>query len=325
MKVYKIALFAILLGFTGIFAAFAADAYLAPGVEFNIRFYDRKIYYASGDPVSVQITITNKSPDTFRFKLADERAFSVDFDIRSMTNRKLSDSEILIRKRNQHQQIYFREIAIESGEAFSFVEDIRDYVSINQAGSYRVKARMYPELFRTASSPVYESNYLALSLRPPAIPGPDGIPLAMDVDTGAILVRQSIPPDEVVSYMIRARQDSQWERFFLYLDLEAMLSREAAQRRKFLAENEEGRQRMIIQYRENLKNSVIDGDISVIPTSFEILETKYNNNEGTVVVLARFREITFTYLRRYTYDLVRADNIWMIVNYTVQSLGTEGN
>jgi hypothetical protein len=306
----------------------ALESYIAPGVEFNIRFFDRKIYYVESDPIYVQLTINNNSPQTFRFKLADERAFSIDFDIRTMTNRPLSEADSLIRKRTQYQQVFFREIAIESGESFSFVEDIRDFVSLKQPGSFRVKARVYPELYRSASSApaeVYESNYLALNLRPPVIPGPDGIPLELDVDTGAVLVRAPLPPDEVVSYMIKARQASQWERFFLYLDLEAMLGRDAVRSRRYMAENEEGRRKMVAEYRINLQNAVVDGDISVVPTSFEVVRTTHNNYEATVDIIARFSYITFTEIRRYTYYLERKDNIWMIINYTVQGMGTEAN
>jgi len=294
-------------------------------VEFSIRFYDRRIYYVETDPIYVQITIDNKSPEAFHFKLADERAFSIDFDIRTMTNRQLSKADALIRKRTVYNQIYFREITIETGESFSFVEDLRDFISFAQAGSFRVRASIYPELYRTSSSPSIESNYLALSLRPAAIPGPDGIPLEMDIDTGAVLVRQPLPPDEVVAYMLRARQQSQWERFFLYLDVEAMLSRDASQRRRWLAESEEGRRRMTAEYRLNMQNSVVDGDISMIPTDFIIEQTLYRNNVGTVIVLQKYREVGFTILREYEYTLERRDNIWVIVNYTVRSRGTEAN
>ncbi|MCL2759139.1 MAG: hypothetical protein FWD22_02890 [Treponema sp.] len=297
-----------------------------PGkVEFNIRFFDRRIYYVESDPIFVQITITNNSPSPYRFKLADDRAFSVDFDIRSMSNRPLPQADTLTRKRTQNSQVFFREIAIESGESFSFVEDLRNYISFAQPGSFRVRARVYPELFRSSEVPVIESNYLSLNLRPAVIYGPDGLPRDIDVTTGAVLVRQALPPDEVVTYMLTARQYSQWERFFLYLDPEAMLRRDALQSRRYNAENEEGRRRMVAAYRLDLQNSVIDGDIVMIPTSFEVQRTVYNNNEGTVIVLQKYRHHNYTELRQYTYFLEKRDNHWMIVNYIVQGMGSESN
>ena len=320
-KLYRLpaAVFLLLLNASLLFAADTAGQ-----VEFSIRFFNRRIYYVQSDPILVQITITNNSPSPYRFKLADERAFSIDFDIRTMTNRVLPQADSLVRKRTLNQQVYFREIAIESGESFSFIEDLRDNVSFAQPGSFRVRARVYPELIRTASVAM-ESNYLSLSLRPEIIQGPGGIPIEMDVATGAALVRQRLSPDEVVAYTLTARQESQWERFFLYLDLESMLSRDAVQKRRYTAENEEGRRRMIMEYRQNLQNSVIDGDIIVIPTTFEILRTVYNNVEGNVTVLEKFRMMDYTELRQYVYYLEKRENYWCIVNYTMQGMGTEAN
>jgi len=298
------------------------------GIEFNIRFFDRRIYYTETAPVYIQITITNNSPNTYRFKLADERAFSIDFDTRTMTNRPLDGAASLLRKRTQYQQVYFREISMETGESFSFIEDLRDYVNLKQPGSFRVQARIYPELYRAPAAGEavsFESNYLNLNLRPPVINGPDGLPLEMDIATGAVLVRQQLSPDQVVEYMLKARQLSQWDKFFLYLDLEAMLSREAVQKKKWLAENEAGRQRMVAEYRQNLQNSVIDGDINITPSRFEVERTEYNAYEGTVTVIARFKGSNVTEVRRYFYNLEKKNNIWTIVNYSMDKLGTEPN
>jgi len=298
-----------------------------PGIDFSIRFFDRRIYYAQSDPINIQITITNNSPLTYRFKLADERAFSLDFDVRTVSNRLLEPADALVRKRTQYQQIFFREIAVESGESFSFVEDLRNYVKIGQAGSFVVQARVYPELFRfgsdVAAQPVaLESKRLSLSVWPPLATTPEGIPLEMDVATGAVLVRERLAPDQVVEYMISARQRSQWEKFFLYLDLETMLAQDGARQRRWLSESEEGRKRMVDQYRQELRNPTTDG-ISVIPTEYYIEATQYNNFEGTVTVLEKFRNSFFTEVKRYTYYMRFKDNVWTITGYSVTNLGTE--
>jgi hypothetical protein len=322
----------------------AAEMSASGDVEFNIRFYDRRIYYVEGDPIYIQVTITNNSPATYRFKLADERVFSIDFDVKTVSNRPLEPADILVRKRTQYQQIFFREIAVESGESFSFVEDLRNYVNVKEPGSLVIKAYLYPELFRSgiiktaslngggsagglagsaAAFGALESKRLSLSIRPPVVTGPDGIPLEMDIATNAVLVRERLAPDQVVEYMITARQKSQWERFFLYLDLEAMLSRDAVRQRKWLTESEEGRRRMIEQYRQELRNDTTDGTISVIPTDFSIERTQYNSFEGSVTVLERFKSNNFTELKRYIYSIRLKDNIWTIVDYSVINLGTE--
>lgn len=321
---YRFILTLILMVFSNIFVLFAVET--SPGeVEFNIRFYDRRIYYVASDPIFVQVTITNNSPAPYRFKLADERAFSVDFDIRTMTNRRLPAADSLVRKRTQSSQIFFREVTIETGESFSFVEDLRDYIAFNQPGSYRLRALVYPELYKSTIVQAIESNYLNLSLRPPVIRGPDGIPLEMDVATGAVLVRQNLPPDQIVAYMLTARQESQWERFFLYMDLEAMLARDALRKRRWQAENEAGRRNMVAEYRKSLQNATVDGDIIVVPNTFEILRTVYNNEAGEVTAMLKFRMPNYTEYRQYKYFLEKQDNYWMVVNYSIEDSGTEPN
>jgi hypothetical protein len=331
-------------------------------VAFSIRYFDKRIYHAPGaesEPIYVQATITNNGPATFRFKLADDRAFSIEFDVRTMKNRAVEPADSLVRKRSGGDRVFFREITVESGESFSFVEDLRDYTKIEEPGSFVVLARIYPELIRPellrtellrtelagqeffrselisgaagnsgggqrpAGGTALESNRLTLNIRPAPIPGPEGIPLEMDIDTGEVLTRERLAPDEVVDYLISARQKSQWEKFFLYLDLEAIISRDPVRKRRWNAESEEGRRRMTARYREELQQELIDGDITLIPFEYEIERTNYNAFEGTVTVLEKFRTGSYTEIKRYTYYLQRRDSVWTVVDYVVTNLGTE--
>jgi hypothetical protein len=298
----------------------------AAEVDVSIRYFDKRIYHVSGaesDPIFVLVTVANNSPSTFRFKLADERVFSVDFEIRSVSNRPVESAPRLIARRTGSGQVFFREIAVESGESFSFVEDLRNYAALTESGSFIVRAKMYPELYRGSGDPSLESNRLTLSLRPPAIPGPGGIPLAMDTETSAVLVRERLPPDEVVEYTLSARQKGQWEKFFLYMDVEAMIIRDAVRRRQWIAESEEGRRRMTARYREELRGERIDGDIAAIPMEFTVERTTYNAEEGTVIVLEKFKAGGYIERKRYTYNLRHVDDYWTIIDYSVSNLGTE--
>ncbi|MCL2138885.1 MAG: hypothetical protein FWH41_05075 [Treponema sp.] len=317
----------VLFGVMSAIGMYAAE----PDIDMNIRFFDRRLYYAEDNPILIQITLSNNSPSTFRFKLADERIFSLDFDVRTLNNRQVEAADELIRKRAQYNRVYFREIAVEPGESFSFVEDLRAYANLNIAGAYIVRAKMYTELYRYGNvavlpaginGAVLESKGLSLNIRPPVVTGPDGLPVEMDTATGADLVRERLSPDKVVEYTIIARQKSQWEKFFLYLDLEEMLKQDAVRLRKWNNESGEGRKLMLDQFRSELRNTVVDGTISVIPDEFVIERTQYDSLEATVVVLKTFKYTNFSELKRYTYFLRQRDNIWSITDYSVVNLGT---
>jgi hypothetical protein len=297
---------------------------ITPSIDVNIRYFDKRIYYIENDPIWVEITVSNNSVDTYRFKLADDRIFSIDFDVRTLSNRNVDIADRVIRKRTQNLPVFFREVSIEPGESFSFTEDLRDYAALTQSGSYVLQAKLYPELLKnTQSQSIVLSNRLSLNLRNTLIHETDEIPLNMNVETNAILAKEFLPPDEVVNYLLIARQKSQWEKFFLYLDLESMIMNDAGRKRIWLAESEEGRQRMIDRYRVDLQSATIDGEFSTIPLEFTIERTSYGQEEGTVTVLEKFRTGTYIEIKRYTYNLRKRDDVWMIVDYTVLNLGTE--
>ena len=166
-----------------------------------IKFYDRRIYYpgdGSSDPIFVQLSVTNKSAETYRFKLADDRSFSVDFSVINTKNRKLKHTQNWLRKRNTNRQIYFREISIEPGETYSFIENVKDYIDITEPGVFLLNADFFPELKRMSDSSEQHinSNRLSLEIKPaPSATALGSLPVSPA--TGDILQTKPIPPDPV--------------------------------------------------------------------------------------------------------------------------------
>jgi homogentisate 1,2-dioxygenase len=103
-----------------------------------------------------------------------------------------------------------------------------------------------------------------------------------------------------------------------------MMARDPVNRRQWLNESEAGRRQMLKEYREELQTSTIDETISIKPIDFVIEQTTYNQTNGVVVVMQKFRGgENFIEVKQYTYDLVKKDGIWTVVNYTVRNIGTE--
>ncbi|GHU48826.1 hypothetical protein FACS1894200_06610 [Spirochaetia bacterium] len=304
----------------------------ARAVSFSIRYYDKKVYHISGgqdDPVYVLMTVTNNGPGTFRFKLAEDRVFSVDFDVRNMKNRAVDLSEGLIKRRSQKQQVFFREISVETGESFSFVEDVRDFASLAEPGSFVMQARIFPELFRPdavgiertgaapEAVPSILSNRLTLNLRPPHVRDDNGVLVMMDEQTNLPLLPESLSPDRVVEYFLIARQNEHWEKFFLYLDLEALYTRDASRKRQYARETAETRRATLMEYRQNIQSGFTDREFSNVPINFTIEKTEYNANVGRVYVAQQFKPGSYIEQMRYVYTLNRKDAIWTIVDYAV--------
>jgi hypothetical protein len=299
------------------------------GVALTIRYYDKKIYYQDSD-ILVKIELRNDSADTLRFKLADERLYNVYFSVKTATNAELPVSREYITIKNTNQPVFYRNVALEPGEELSFVENLSRYVDIPTSGIYIVEARFMPEfpedygstLPETVRLPdVVTSNHLTLSIRPR-----DSIPTIqarIDEETGKILAREALPPDKVVAYIIEARQQGLWNKFFLYLDVEALMLRDPLKRREYSRASSSRRREMIEQYKFDIRTDAFDNEIVTVPSEYKILKTSYTADEAEVIVTEKFRYTGFTEVKRFTYYLRKRDMIWYIYKYDVRNLGTE--
>lgn len=290
----------------------------------SIKYYDRTMYYPGNpdtNPVLVHISIKNNSTKTMRFKLADDRMFSVDFNGYTVKNTQLAQTENLIRKRTTNQTVYFREISLENGEEYSFVENLKDYIEIQEPSVYYVELNFYPELYKSKYLTL-KSNRLTLEVRPsPAAASSSVLPVK---DRSAELLKpEEISPDKVVEQTIIARQKSLWDQYFLYLDVEAMLKRNSSAKRKYASCSAEERARMLKNYKADLMQSRIDNDIVAVPEKFDIERTVYSKTEGTVTVTEWFKYPNYHEKKSYVYKVRQREGIWQIYDYTVTNLGTE--
>ncbi|WP_425304538.1 hypothetical protein [Treponema pedis] len=295
--------------------------------EVSIRFYDRRVYYPgenAAEPIFLQVSITNNNAETFRFKLADDRSFSMDFSVTNTKNRQLKHTETWLKKRNTNRQIYFREISIEPGETYSFIENLKDYIEITEPGIFLLSGSFFPELKRYSdnSEEHINSNRLSLEIKPaPSAAALGSLPVSQT--TGDILQAKQIPPDQVVTYILTARQKSLWEQFFLYLDLEKMITRDPSRNKRFKMESESGRMNMIEIYKRELSQERVDKEIAVIPVDFKIEHTGYTETLAEVKVIEWFEYRNFKEKKRFTYFLASRDGVWTVYDYVVENLGTE--
>lgn len=320
----KRTLLAIIAIFTVFAQSVAAQNVTGQNADVAIRFYDRTMYYpgdAENNPVYVHVTVRNTGSDTLRFKLADDRMFSIDFTAFTVKNAQLAATERLTRKRTTNQTVYFREISLEPGEEYSFVENLKDYLVVDEPSIYYIKLTFYPELYRNPKVKL-SSNRLSLEVRPsPTAAAGTVLPVKAEVAT--LLQPEAISPDKVIEQTIIARQKSLWDQYFLYMDLEEMLKRDPGRSRRYNSVGADERSQMLRSFKSDLMQQRIDSDIVAIPLKFTIDTTTYSQTEGSVKVIEWFKNETYLERKMYTYFVRQRDGIWQIYDYTVDNLGTE--
>ena len=206
--------------------------------------------------------------------------------------------------------------------SFGFILDLDSFVDVSDPGVYILDGRFFSDLNNKAADGI-ESNKLSLTIRPGMYASDYSDKI--DLETGEILRQESLPPDEIVEYLLKARQKNQWNKFFLYLDLKEILLQNDRIRRQFEKMSEEEQRLSLEEYKEELKTGQMPENQNIvnIPQDFEILQTSYNSNEATVIVKEVFRNIGFNEIKRYTYYLNKYDNVWKIHRYEVKNVGTE--
>lgn len=308
----------------GLFAQSSAKVQDFSNASVSIKYYNKSIYYpgnADDFPVFVHITIKNNGTDTLRFKLADDRKFSLDFNAYTVKNSRLPQTEEIIEKRTTNQTVYFRELALEGGEEYSFVENVKDYLKIDDSSVYYLEMFFYPELYKTKYLSL-KSNRLTLEVRPsPSSASSNYIPVKDQ--TVEILKQEELSPDKVVESTIIARQKSLWDQYFLYMDLESLLKRNNTLAKKYAAGSAEERERILASFKADLMQLKIENDIIAVPEKFIIEKTSYTPTEGSVSVMEWFKYPNFSEIKRYNYKVRQREGIWQIYDYTVVNLGTE--
>ncbi len=289
----------------------------------TIRLFNEDIYFPDS-AIELYITIRNETPSTQYFRLADDRTHNLDFEVRTDRGMPIgSDGHVITRGRSN--QVYYRTVTLEPGDHFSFVERLSDYVTFHDPGIYTVSVLFYPELSTVPNQQILHSNTLTITVRPGETPG-RRVEERFQSIAVTELQRRQLSPDDTVRYMLEARRQSNWEQFFLYLNLEKLYRQAPERDRRYRRESSEEEQRRLLDaFREELiqQSDVRNSDLTVIPDEYEIIRTSYTPVDGTVVAELFFNFDRYRERKRYDYLLERRNGFWEIIGYDVTNLPNE--
>ncbi|MBN2352595.1 MAG: hypothetical protein JXD23_08510 [Spirochaetales bacterium] len=299
--------------------AWAAD------ITVGIRLVEQKIYFLNDD-IDIKITLENSSVDTQQFRIADNRAFSFDFDVRTALNRMTNfHSDSFENNRNSLKPILYRDLSLAPGEEYSLVVRFKDFVTLNNPGLYVVQVRFYPDLFLSGDSSSLQSNTLTLNIRPATSSPAEKAAVEIQLDRAA--ERGDLPPDKVVIYTLKAREEGNWSKFFLYINLEALYINSALRtspngRDQFNRLSESEKKAKIDSYRKQIMALKSEGDLVLLASSFSVQKTSYTATDASVQVRQVYNHPDYQEVRTYRYTLRRNNGIWEIVSYQVENLNS---
>ncbi|MGL4524555.1 MAG: hypothetical protein ACRCVN_03415 [Spirochaetia bacterium] len=175
---------------------------------------------------------------------------------------------------------------------------------------------------QTSFPSVISSNALGLTVRP-AVNNKTALEQMISEDTGEVLSRQVLAPDEVVSYTLESRQRDQWNKFFLYINLESLFLNNTDRNRRFRVADTKTKDYMLENFRNQLINQEIELGVASRPYSFKVLSVYYTEENAYVLTRQVYRQPQYDEIKEYTWFLRKENGFWAIYNYEVKNLGTE--
>lgn len=282
--------------------------------DVTIRLNDEQVYFPDS-PIEILVTIDNTSPQRVSFELADDRSLNMTVVARDGANRPVDGTT-----RRRANQVLYRTVSLLPGERISFVDTLTDYVALDAPDHYTVHVEFALDPIDGSMQRI-TSNSLIVTVRPGETQQVR-TEMRMRESVRTVLQRERLSPDEVVTELLLSRQNGNWERFFLYLDLESLYLDVPARADAYRNMSETQQLAALADYRERLRSRSLlsDDRLVVVPDDFMILETRYSATTGTVVADLFFDAPTYREVRRYTYTLQRRDGYWEIVAYEVNNL-----
>ena len=288
------------------------------GIVIKIEQANPKVYYQN-DELYINIKVLNTNKDEKSLLIANDKKFSFDFQMVTMQNKSLEHSKEYITSFHKVQPVFNSNLRLAPDEGYVFEARLNDYFNLDTPGQYYIKCNFYPELkMNNSETNVIISNLLSINIRPGNIADNKIIEqTSLEEEKKLYLTKRS--PDDVVDFMLNARMNGEWDKFYLYLDLNKLILTNNNFKDKFLKADTERQRDMIAQYKEYLKKNTID-EISFLPNKFKIVKTEYSEGKGKVEAIITFKYLDYEESKYYTYYLNKKNDIWLVTSYEVMNL-----
>ncbi|MBA7683311.1 hypothetical protein ES703_91675 [subsurface metagenome] len=288
-------------------------------IDISIRFYNKQIYY-KGDPIIIEFQIVNNGSAPFLFITSYNKIFTFDFDISTLSNRKVEHSKDYTIQRRKVQPILNDEITLKQNEVYGVRINISEWFDFKEHGEYIVKGIFYPNLITDTGKKLLSEKELYLNLNPPYT---EVLREKIRVEEIKKLKAESLPPYKVIDFILQALIDKDFEKYFLYIKMEKFIMQFENAKKKYLDARDTDKPEVLDIFKQYLKGENTLESIpfsDTIPTNYEIEETLIKKRDARVIVIEFFEYGLVTEAKKYTYHLHLYGDKWLVENYDVVNI-----
>jgi hypothetical protein len=276
--------------------------------------------FKQNDEVFIDVKLINKSENSISTYISDDKKFCFDFKILTMQNKEIEHSKEYTTSFYRVQTIFKSKIDLDQDQGYTYKVRLNDYYDLDKTGQFYIKGFYYPTLKSSDTNNIQiTSNQLTINIKPKDFED-QFITEKKSIEEEKKLNAEKRSPDEVVEYMLKARMSKEWEKYFLYIDLEKLILTNNNFKDKFLKSDTEKQKEIIAQYKKYLQKDTIE-DISYLPHAYEIVKTEYYpQGKGKVEVIIQHKYLDYIEKKYYTFFLYKRDKVWYVYSYEVMNM-----
>jgi hypothetical protein len=262
----------------------------------------------------------NNGIDPFLFITSFNKIFTFDFDISSMTKRKVMHSNGYEIERRRFEPIFNDKIILKPNEVYGVRIDIGDWFDFKEPGEYVIKGVFYPNLITESENVIITEKELYLNLNPPYTEDVKEQEREKEI---LRLKTENFPPYEVVKQMLDALMAGDFEKYFLHIEFDKFILQFDNAERKYLGAKDIDKKTVIKDFKnyikgENQLESMPYSD--TIPVDYDIVKTVIEKSDAQVTVIETFKYINLVEEKQYTYYLHLYGDKWRLVEYDVVNI-----
>ena len=292
-------------------------------ITVSIKYHNKQMYFVNR-PIIVEFQIVNRGFSPYLFITSYNKMFTFDFEILTLTHREVTHSREYTIRTTQFEPILNDEITLKNNEAYGVRIDISKWFDLKEPGEYIIKGIFYPHL-KTGSDDdirIYTENELYLTLNPPF---EESVQKAREIEEIKKMKAESLPPYDVVKFLLQALQAHDYDKYFLYIKFDKFIMQFSHAREKYIAAHDIDKPAVIEEFRQYLRglNRLEEVPFSeVIPADFDIEKTVIEKRNATVTVIETFKYLQLVEKKRYTYYLHLYGDKWLLESYSVVNIGS---
>lgn len=289
-----------------------------PQVNLEIHIEPVKVLFVEKDEKIINLTITNKTMDSFELQFTNELAGNISVEVYDELDFPIiMNPQLQNIRQNLHPD--FTLLTLKPNASYSMSFSLDDFVLIESPGVYSIITRFFP--FTINRSEYSTSNTVLVSILKEPLPYENTfLQEELEFYYEGVKKTDLDSPDKVVQLALTFLQKGNWEGFLATVDLRALYLNTVQVPEYFNSLNYPQQRKELLAFIQKTKNEDIYSYL-FHSDDFSIENTKYTNTMATITTLVNNSQALARNTRRYTFYLSKQRHQWKITNYNVSILG----